>query len=64
MRNNIVEISFSSNNYEQQLDINLVSHNMQYQKKLMSKSRENEFGDKNNLETGPKWAQFGPEKFF
>ena len=30
----------------------------------MSKSQENEFGDKNNLETGPKWAQFGPEKFF
>ena len=30
----------------------------------MSKSQENEFGDKNNLETGPKWAQLGPEKFF
>ena len=30
----------------------------------MRSSRENEFGDKNNLETGPKWAQFGPENFF
>ena len=23
----------------------------------MTQSQENEFGDKNNLETGPKWAQ-------
>ena len=30
----------------------------------MSKSRDIEFGDKNNLETGPKWAQFGPNYFF
>ena len=29
----------------------------------MSISRENEFGDKNNLETGPKWAKFGPNYF-
>ena len=30
----------------------------------MSKSRDNEFGDKNSLETGPKWAQFGPNYSF
>ena len=30
----------------------------------MSISRDIEFGDKNNLETGPKWAQFGPNYFF
>ena len=30
----------------------------------MSKSRDNEFGDKNNLETGPKWAKFGRHYFF
>ena len=24
----------------------------------------NEFGDKSDLETGPKWAQFGPNYFF
>ena len=30
----------------------------------MSKSRDIEFGDKNNLETGPKWAQFGLNYFF
>ena len=29
----------------------------------MSKGRDIEFGDKNNLETGPKWAQFGPNYF-
>ena len=29
----------------------------------MTQSQENEFGDKNNLETGPKWAQFGPSYF-
>ena len=28
---------------------------MQNKKKLTSKSQENEFGDKNNLETGPKY---------
>ena len=33
-------------------------------KKHMSKSRDIESGDKNNLETGPKWAQFGPNYFF
>ena len=32
-------------------------------RKFKSKSRENEFGDKNNLETGPKWAKFGPNYF-
>ena len=26
--------------------------------------QENEFGDKNNLETGPKWAQFRPNYYF
>ena len=46
------------------LDIIAVSHNMQYQKELMSKNRENEFGDKNNLETSPKTALFGPNIFF
>ena len=30
----------------------------------MTQSQENEFGDKNNLETGPKWSQFGPNYFF
>ena len=37
---------------------------MQNKKKLTSKSQANKFGDKNNLETGPKWAQFGPKKIF
>ena len=27
----------------------------------MTQSQENEFGDKNNLETGPNWGQFGEE---
>ena len=31
---------------------------------LINISQDNEFGDKNSLETGPKWAQFGPEKIF
>ena len=30
----------------------------------MTPSQENEFEDKNNWETGPKWAQFGPDDFF
>ena len=31
----------------------------------MTQSQENEFGDKNNMETtGPKWAQFGPNNAF
>ena len=42
----------------------VVYHNMQNKKKILSKGQDNEFGDKNNLETGPKWAQFGPENFF
>ena len=27
-------------------------------------SQENEFGDENNLETVPKWTQFGPNYFW
>ena len=46
------------------LDIIVVYHNMQYEKILMSSSRENEFGDKNNLETSLNWAQIWPWKFF
>ena len=30
----------------------------------MSKSRYIEFGDKNDMETGPKWGQFEPNYFF
>ena len=30
----------------------------------MTQSQENEFGDKNNLETGPKWSQFEPNYYF
>ena len=37
---------------------------MQKRKKINNKSQDNEFGDKNNLDTGQKWAQFGPEKKF
>ena len=40
-----------------------VYHHMQYKQKLMKQFQDNEFGDKNNLETGPKWAQFGPNYF-
>ena len=42
------------------LDIIVVYHNMQYKKILMSSSRKNEFGDKNNLETSLNWAQIWP----
>ena len=42
------------------LDIIAVYHNMQYEKILMSSSWENEFGDKNNLETSLNWAQIWP----
>ena len=45
------------------LDIIVVYRNMQYQKKIMSISRENEFGDKNNLETSPKMALFWAKYF-
>ena len=55
---------FNDWNHQYQLEIIAVYHNVQNEKKHMSKSRDIEFGDKNNLETGPKWAQFGPEKFF
>ena len=42
---------FDSWYYLNLLDIIVVFHNMQNEKILMSSSRENEFGDKNNLET-------------
>ena len=37
---------------------------MQNKKKLINKSQDNEFGDKSNLDTCQKWAQFGPQKIF
>ena len=37
---------------------------MQYEKKIMTKSQENEFGDKNNLETSPKMALFWAKYIF
>ena len=55
---------FDDWNHQYQLEIIAVYHNVQNKKKHMSKSRDIEFGDKNNLETGPKWAQFGPNYFF
>ena len=54
---------FDDWNHQYQLEIIAVYHNVQNEKKHMSKSRDIEFGDKNNLETGPKWAQFGPNYF-
>ena len=36
---------------------------MQNKKKLVNKSQD-KFGDKINLDTSQKWAQFGPQKFF
>ena len=30
----------------------------------MMQSQDNEFGDKNNLETGPKWARFNPNYYY
>ena len=36
---------------------------MQNKEILMSSSRENEFGDKNNLETSLNWAQTWPSNF-
>ena len=46
------------------LDIIAVNHNMQIERILMSSSRENEFGDKNNLETSLNRAQIWPKNFF
>ena len=46
---------FDDWNHQYQLEIIAVYHNVQNEKKHMSKSRDNEFGDKNNLETGLKW---------
>ena len=54
--------AFGQNIYH--CEIIAVYHNVQNEKKHMSKSRDIEFGHKNNLETGPKWAQFGPNYFF
>ena len=42
------------------LDIIVVYHNMQNEEILMSTSRENEFGDKNNLEISLNGAQIWP----
>ena len=45
-------------------DIIVVYHNMQNEEILMSRSQENEFGDKNNLETSLNGAQIWSLKFF
>ena len=34
-----------------------VYHHLENKQKLITQSQENEFGDKNKLETGPKWVQ-------
>ena len=57
-------ILFDSSQHMNLLDIIAFYHNMQYQKKIMGKSRENEFGDKKNLETSPKMALFWAKYFF
>ena len=46
------------------LHIIVVYHKMQNKKILMGSSRENEFGDKNNVETCLYWAQNWLWKFF
>ena len=46
------------------LDIMVVYHSMQNEEILMRSSRENEFGDKNNLETSLDRAQIWPFNFF
>ena len=48
---------FGDWNLQYQQEIIVVYQNMQNEKILMSNSRENEFGDKNNLETSLNWAQ-------
>ena len=54
MRNNIVGFFFQETAINSS---NVVCHNMQYQTKILSKSRKNEFGDKNNLKTVPNRVQ-------
>ena len=56
------KFSFDDRNHQYQLKIIAVYHNAQNEKS-MSKSRDNEFGDKNNKEIDPKLAQFGPNYF-
>ena len=51
---------FDSWDYLNLLDIMVVYHSMQNEEILMSSSRENEFGDKNNLETSLNGAQIWP----
>ena len=59
-----LKIFFDDWNHQYQLEIIVVYHYMQNKKKLTSKSQENEFGDKNNLETSLNWAQIWPWNFF
>ena len=59
-----LKIFFDDWNHQYQLEIIVVYHYMQNKKKLTSKSQENEFGDKNNLETCPKMAQLDLKNFF
>ena len=54
----------TTRNHQYQLAIIAVYHNVQNEKKHTSKSQDNEFGDKNDLETVPNWVQFGPNYFF
>ena len=51
---------FDSWYYPNLLDIIVVYHNMQNEEILMSNSQENDFGDKNNLETSLNGAQIWP----
>ena len=37
---------------------------MQNKRKLVNKSQDNKYGDKSNLDTCQKLAQFGPQKIF
>ena len=60
----LAEIFFDYLDHNHLLDIMHVYHHLQNEQKLMMQSQENEFGNKNNLETGPKWAQFEPNNFF
>ena len=49
------KIFFDDWNHQYQLEIIAVYHNVQNEKQHMSKSRDIEFGDKDDLETGLKW---------
>ena len=46
------------------LDNIVVYHDMQNEKRLTTNNGENEFGDKNDLETSLNWALIWPENFF